>query len=113
MMKHIAQQFDDSWPEGPLCTVSIHPAFDSLVYGFHDANCVECRQVWDQRVATGNQVYGHYADFADALTNADLWQEITADLFAGEHKLGEDKDEPDWHICPDCMLSHTSDGEVD
>ena len=111
-MKHIAQQVDGA-PDGPLCDVFTHPVFDSLARDVHDAQCVECKRVWYQRVAIGYSVYGIYASFADALTNGELWEQVMADVFAGEHKLGESEDEPDWHTCIDCGLSHTSEGEVD
>ena len=113
MLKHIAQQFDDGRPDSPLCDVFAHPAFDSLVPDGLDAQCFECKKVWYQRVELGHSVYGRYAEYVDALTNGDLWQQVMADMFAGKHQLDEDEDEPDWHTCIDCGLSHTSEGEVD
>ena len=83
MMKHIAEQLDNGRPNEPLCGVFAHPDFDSLVTDVLDAQCLVCRAAWYK------------------------------EPFAGEHKLDEDEDEPDWHECIDCGLSHASDGEVD
>ena len=114
MLKHIAQQFDDGRPDSPLCDVFAHPTFDSLVPDVLDAQCLECKTTWYQRLKIGHSQYGRYAQYVDALTNGELWQQVMADVFAGEHNLGfYDEDEPDWHTCLDCDLRHTSEGEID